>query len=335
MRYIILKNPTELSNTNTILWVMSPSGNILPISKGVVLPAGTVIGISQEVSSEYFIDTSLYIAPSKSARSFMSDNIEDNFNDNMDEDIIKNTLSRLHSDTGDYRFDAHFLEYVDVTDLSFLSNDNETLTEEIEGEELGEIEPDESTNAAPTLIANDNTFTEDELGTGTGINIDAATSTLLYGAADIDDVDATLVIGSINGATVNVGAAVVVTLAYTDIDGNVQTQDVNLTVNADGSYSLDAVDLDALPDGVSATGTFMYQVEDDEGALSNTVTSTLEITGTNDAPVLNVANNGFTEDMVEGGINMPANASNLLTAASDVDGAAGTLQIGTVNGDAA
>ncbi|WP_210451505.1 VCBS domain-containing protein, partial [Vibrio crassostreae] len=251
----------------------------------------------------------------------MSDNIEDNFNDNMDEDIIKNTLSRLHSDTGDYRFDAHFLEYVDVTDLSFLSNDNETLTEEIEGEELGEIEPDESTNAAPTLIANDNTFTEDELGTGTGINIDAATSTLLYGAADIDDVDATLVIGSINGATVNVGAAVVVTLAYTDIDGNVQTQDVNLTVNADGSYSLDAVDLDALPDGVSATGTFMYQVEDDEGALSNTVTSTLEITGTNDAPVLNVANNGFTEDMVEGGINMPANASNLLTAASDVDGA--------------
>ncbi|WP_210467721.1 hypothetical protein, partial [Vibrio crassostreae] len=110
--------------------------------------------------------------------------------------------------------------------------------------------------------------------------IDAATSTLLYGAADIDDVDATLVIGSINGATVNVGAAVVVTLAYTDIDGNVQTQDVNLTVNADGSYSLDAVDLDALPDGVSATGTFMYQVEDDEGALSNTVTSTLEITGT-------------------------------------------------------
>ncbi|WP_048664335.1 hypothetical protein, partial [Vibrio crassostreae] len=83
-----------------------------------------------------------------------------------------------------------------------------------------------------------NTFVEDHLGVG--INIDAATSNLLLGATDIDDVDATLVIGAVNGATVNVGAAVVVTLSYTDADGNAQTQDVNLTVNASGSYSIDA-----------------------------------------------------------------------------------------------
>ncbi|WP_048664333.1 VCBS domain-containing protein, partial [Vibrio crassostreae] len=181
--------------------------------------------------------------------------------------------------------------------------------------------------------AANNSLTENALEVG--INVSANASNLLDGATDIDDANGTLTIGTVNGTNLNVGNAITVTLNYNDADGNAQVQDVNLTVNADGSYSIAAFDLSVLPAGNNATGTFTYTVTDDGGFLSNQVTSTIEITGTNDAPVLNVANNGFTEDMLENGINMPANASNLLTAASDVDGAAGTLQIGTVNGDAA
>ena len=38
-----------------------------------------------------------------------------------------------------------------------------------------------------------------------------------------------------------------------------------------------------LPNGAIASGTFTYQVIDDDGALSNTATSTIEITGTTEA----------------------------------------------------
>ncbi|MDE1240410.1 cadherin-like domain-containing protein, partial [Vibrio aestuarianus] len=86
-------------------------------------------------------------------------------------------------------------------------------------------------NDAPTLIASDNTFDKDTLEAS--IAVAASASNLLSQAADIDDANGTLQVGKVNGAAVNVGAAVVVTLAYTDADGVAQTQDVNLTVNAD------------------------------------------------------------------------------------------------------
>ena len=59
---------------------------------------------------------------------------------------------------------------------------------------------------------------------------------------DIDDVDASLTVASINGESTSVGAPVAVTLSYIDADGVEQTQDVNLTVAADGSYAIDSFD---------------------------------------------------------------------------------------------
>ncbi|MGB0937702.1 MAG: beta strand repeat-containing protein, partial [Colwellia sp.] len=189
------------------------------------------------------------------------------------------------------------------------------------------------TNDNPVLTAQTNTFTEDNLEVG--LSVSANASNLLSGATDIDDMDSTLSIGTVNGAAVNVGSAVVVTLNYTDADGQSQTQSVDLTVNQDGSYSVAAFDFDVLPLGETATGVFDYQVIDDDGQLSNTVTSTIEITGTNDDPTLIAQNNGFSEGALEFGINVDAATSNLLDGAVDVDGATGSLQIGTVNGDAA
>ncbi|PSW03593.1 VCBS domain-containing protein, partial [Photobacterium lipolyticum] len=140
------------------------------------------------------------------------------------------------------------------------------------------------TNDAPTLAAGSISASEDALENG--INVDAATSNLLDKAHDVDDADGTLAIGTVNGNAANVGEAVTVTLNYTDADDQAQTQDVSLTVNADGSYSIAGFDLDALPAGSNATASFSYQVKDDQGELSNSDTATITITGTNDAPVI-------------------------------------------------
>ena len=122
------------------------------------------------------------------------------------------------------------------------------------------------TNDGPTLTAGSIISSEDALEAG--ITVNAASSNLLTGATDIDDIDNSLVIGTVEGGAGNVGSAVTVTLNYTDADSNAATVDVDLTVNADGSYSIAALDADAIPLGVLATGSFDYQVQDDSGALS-------------------------------------------------------------------
>ena len=92
-------------------------------------------------------------------------------------------------------------------------------------------------------------------------------------------------VGQVNGLAGNVGSAIPVTLSYTDADGVGQSQIINLIVNADGSYSLGAFDLDALPDGNVATVNFTYTSMDDQGLESTVQTATITITGTNDAPI--------------------------------------------------
>jgi VCBS repeat-containing protein len=142
------------------------------------------------------------------------------------------------------------------------------------------------TNDAPVLTAGSITG-QDEDALEAGISVDAATSDLLSGASDVDDLDSSLTVGSVkgtDGVAHAAGSAVTVTLSYTDADGNAQTQDVSLTVNADGSYSIAAFDLDALVDGESATGSFSYTAKDDGGAESAFQTVNFSITGTNDAP---------------------------------------------------
>ncbi|WP_235013347.1 hypothetical protein [Spiribacter sp. SSL99] len=155
------------------------------------------------------------------------------------------------------------------------------------------------TNDAPTVTtAGPVSNTEDELDSG--ISVDAASSDLLTNATDVDDADSSLTVAEVEGASSNVASSVPVTLSYTDADGGSQTQVVDLTVSADGSYTISSVDLDALPAGSSATGSFTYKVADDDGALSSQQTATVTISGTNDAPVLTLpaATPSFSE--VEG-----------------------------------
>ncbi len=186
------------------------------------------------------------------------------------------------------------------------------------------------TNDTPTLTAGSISADEDALEAG--ISVDALTSNLLTSAADVDDVDTTLVIGTVNGLAGNVGSAVSVSLSYTDADGTPQSQAVDLTVNADGSYSLSSFDLDDLPLGNNATASFTYQVEDDSGALSSEETASITISGTNDTPTLTAGSISADEDALEAGISVDASTSNLLTSAADVDDVDTTLVIGTVNG---
>ena len=188
------------------------------------------------------------------------------------------------------------------------------------------------TNDNPTLTAGSIITSEDALEAG--INVDAATSNLLTSATDIDDVDSSLVIGTVNGAAGSVDNPVSVTLSYTDADGAPQTQAVNLTVNANGSYSIVGFDLDNLPIGNNATASFNYQAADDSGALSLERTATITITGTNDNPALTAGNIITSEDALETGINVDAATSNLLNLATDIDDVNSSLVVGTVNGAA-
>ena len=186
------------------------------------------------------------------------------------------------------------------------------------------------TNDNPTLVAGSISASEDQLEAGYSVN--AATSNLLTGAADIDDVNSSLVVGQVNGLAGNVGSAIPVTLSYTDADGAGQSQAINLTVNADGSYSLGAFDLDALPDGNLATVNFTYTSMDDQGLESSAQTATITITGTNDNPTLSAGSISASEDQLEAGYSVNAATSNLLSAAADIDDVDTSLVVGQVNG---
>ncbi len=83
-------------------------------------------------------------------------------------------------------------------------------------------------------------------------------------------------------------------LTVTEINdnaGNVGTQitltsGALLTLNSNGTFSYDPNgQFEDLNDGETATDTFRYTISD--GSLTNTATVTIEITGVNDAPVLN------------------------------------------------
>ncbi len=185
-------------------------------------------------------------------------------------------------------------------------------------------------NDAPVAVDHIDNYHEDPIVAG---SVNGATN-LLNGATDVDDVDSSLSIGTVNGVAGNVGAAVVVTLAYTDKDGIAATKDVNVTVNADGTYSIAQTDLDAFPDGAVGMGTLTYQVEDPSGALSGTHTLTINVAGDNDAPGAGVV---LTETLLEDNIvaGNVVGTVNLLNGATDIDDASTVLTVGTINGDAA
>ncbi|WP_370198372.1 beta strand repeat-containing protein [Bradyrhizobium diazoefficiens] len=137
------------------------------------------------------------------------------------------------------------------------------------------------TNDAPVAVADTDSGLEDSTITGTVASNDS----------DVDD-----------GAT----------LSYS-LDAAV----AGLTLNPDGSYSLDAANAayQHLAQGATTDVVANYTVTDEHGASAPS-TLTITLTGTNDAPVLN-ANGGslpYTE-------NQAATAINTVLTASDVDSA--------------
>ena len=109
---------------------------------------------------------------------------------------------------------------------------------------------------------------------------------------------------------------IAVTLSYTDADSVVQTAVVNVTLNANGTYSIAANDLDELPKDALATGSFQYTVTDSasENAVT-THTAKITITGTNDVAVLSTGESNIT---VSNSLPVPSFVSGTLTS-NDVD----------------
>src|SRR5947199_112726 len=109
----------------------------------------------------------------------------------------------------------------------------------------------------------------------------SATGNVLTNDTDVDTGD-TKAVSAVNGSAANVGTAVTGTYG-------------SVTINGDGtwSYALDNSDPDtnALAQGAAATDVFTYTVTDANGATSST-TLTINITGTNDAPIAVADTNG-------------------------------------------
>ena len=183
----------------------------------------------------------------------------------------------------------------------------------------------EGSNDTPSLVAASNIAeTEESLGLG----VSGATGYLLSTATDIDD-GSSLTVHSIDGQILTAGTiTIAIDFNYIDAFGNSQTENIDLTVNQDGSYNLEAVNLAALPKDELATGSFDYVVSDEHGATSSTETVAIAITGANNAPQLvtgtTVTN---TEDELETGITA---TTNLVALATDADDA--NLQVHSVDG---
>ena len=204
-----------------------------------------------------------------------------------------------------------------VTD-EFGATDISTLTITVTG-----------TNDAPTAVADVDSAVEAGVDPGnTAFAGDpSASGNVLSNDTDVDD-DASLAVSSVNGDAGNVGVAVIGTYG-------------SITIAADGSYTytLDNGDADteALAAGASATDTFSYTVTDEFGAISTT-TLTINITGTNDAPVAS-ADTNVGDAVIEAGVN-PGNtpvgdataSGNVLTNDTDVD-TGDTKTVSAVEGD--
>jgi VCBS repeat-containing protein len=145
-----------------------------------------------------------------------------------------------------------------------------------------------SINDVPT--GEDQTLTVTE-SAGANSEVSSATSNnLLRGSADVD-VSSSVKVGTVtgDGATLTVTAdaddadsSATITVELTDVALN--TYDVSVKVNSDGSYTIS--NLDQIPATVVATGGFDFTLVDNFGAESATLTVSISIIGTNDAPVI-------------------------------------------------
>lgn len=103
---------------------------------------------------------------------------------------------------------------------------------------------------------------------------------LLNGATDVDGKTSDLTISQADGSSFS--APIVVTL--TTSTG--LTFDVNVTLNSNGAYSIAPNSaLNALSEGIVATGSFDFYIKDANGGVSEKQTFTMNVEGKNDAPI--------------------------------------------------
>ncbi|WP_354067734.1 VCBS domain-containing protein, partial [Bradyrhizobium sp. OAE829] len=188
------------------------------------------------------------------------------------------------------------------------------------------------TNDAPIAVADSNgadAVTESGVNPGNTpfVGDPTAIGNVLSNDTDVDT-GATKTVAAVNGSAGNVGTAVAGTYG-------------SVTINSNGSYSYTLNNLDpdtqALAQGAAATEVFTYTVTDQFGATSST-TLTINITGTNDAPIA-VADTNAGDAVTESGVNPgntpfagdPTAIGNVLTNDTDVDTGA-TKTVAAVNG---
>jgi len=159
-------------------------------------------------------------------------------------------------------------------------------------------------NPAPIAAGDSGTASEDST-----LDISAQNGVL---ANDRDPDGDGLTVSRVNGNAANVGAALAGSHGGT------------FTLNADGSYSFDPGSaFQHLGIGEKTYSSITYTVSDGEGGTSTAVL-TVEISGANDAPILQAHGNQASEDRTASG--------NVLTGAVDVDNDMLTVTTFTLNG---
>jgi len=183
-------------------------------------------------------------------------------------------------------------------------------------------------NASPVAVADTGAVVED------GTLTTAALSGVIQGApgtdADADDATNTLsvsgVVAGAGGVAQGAGVGTAVTGAYG-----------TLTLNADGSYIYvaDQPAADALAAGATASDVFSYTVTDPNGAVSNSTTLTITVTGTNDAPTLDMdaddstaAGTAYVGMFTEGGGGVPIGDIDLAVSDPDSTITGATITLG-------
>ena len=155
-------------------------------------------------------------------------------------------------------------------------------------------------NDAPT--ATDDAFATDE------DTVLAIPSTVLDNDVDPDAAD-TLTVAAVNGAAANVDTEIAL------------ASGALLTLRTDGTFEYDPNgQFETLAVGASATDTFTYIAEDQNGAAANEATVTITVNGANDPPTANADGFVTNEDVAIIGVDLIGNPADVSLNDVDIDG---------------
>jgi VCBS repeat-containing protein len=184
------------------------------------------------------------------------------------------------------------------------------------------------TNDAPVINVVKDEYAE--LESSTGVNGDSLIGDLIDSTSITEiDLNDTHIVSELNGVDTVVGDNfTTVRLSY-NVDGVIHNIDASIRVTSDGLYFINQSTLDEIPHDIVARGSLLYKVKDSSGtenAESENQKVDIEITGSNDRPIIETAT---ASDVVEGVL-----TGNLSKIISDTDTAdTHTFISGTVNAE--